>query len=1185
MSVLSDISCDLEYDSVTLLLGSNGAGKTTLMKILSGLDSSYSGTLTFPNSGIYSNEGTRFIGWCPQTEALFHLLTVLEHMELFQRLYTKTLYDKDSFSWRNVLAALYCTNKVESATIQCCMDSLCKLNMLEHMNKRVTELSGGMKRRLSLSLAFIGDPKVILLDEPTSGCDAWTRELVRKDILSRKHGSAVLVSTHHVDDIDVLADQVWFLNDRDLAFSGNLLDLRKINKLSMQEEASNLYPNRPEPVVSCHGIIDSAAEDDHSDDTDDDYEFATWDDEVAQAFNTAFSDRNVQMSESASAFKVGFVRSWRIPAHHVLQLMEFVRCLEVNAKKNWSLSSVQVFKALCKMYDSRDQDCEKKDASPRKTISSPPSSSPAPHISASMQYFKPVFDFLRHVGAITHVRYIDQKKKIKNFFFLQVLLPFVVVLLLVIGCRDVSYPKVELTSKNINGVGEVCLSRDSGKHEDSSATIGIVTDVTRFLQEGSAPLPAKQRTFTSKRRLNFAANDSFADFFYGRTFSTSEYISWKGDMNSDSLWTHLYDEYDHHVGHRWGAFAMDDSIPHWMETTIVISELSLSLDIESVYAQVKRAAAAICNPKKKKRHDQLLDATITLNGKHVKTTICPPNPSTTISIYNGTFPDVNMSFEREKSVFGSSTLSSIIISSFQTLNTNLTLLSNVTTDHAAPIFLREVFPLMYEYSRTNSFESVKNISKVIPQYTLFSHPFFQANLVNFVFMQRGYLGSTIILFYMLLTTIVSVRFITKARDSGIKRQLHLAGVHPSAYWIGNYLSDVALVLSALVSIYAAINIGGEPIRSYFFQFDPIAGKVFMLCLVQLSFAVVASSYFLCVLSSNQLSSQLFMLVSTVSSGVFLKLYLDRYDYFPFTSISAIFLWISPAYTFSTAMFFIFQKYEMKVSAVALEPTSQEDFTNNLYKVYGYSSILLVQSIMYLVLAIGIDMYWTQFVAFLLSFRWYFSIHDDCIRCKSNSSSSQGMPDSSFSPSRASSLSSDAEKTALLDFCNTSTYSGDDVSNSKSKAASHESHLPALLSMCGDVGVFPIIDSKRYRTMLHKKSAGLRDGQHGDEETGIPMEMEMVILRNKDANETTRLLEADHLSVEYANTGNLSLCDLSFSFEGSDRVALMGMNGGGKSTLFKTLALSECVPISGHASVAGQRISHYQNISVTNMPIK
>jgi hypothetical protein len=183
--------------------------------------------------------------------------------------------------------------------------------------------SGGMKRRLALALAFCGSPKILLLDEPSSGCDSWTRELVRKDILLRKENTAVLVSTHHIDDVEVLSDRLWFLNERYLAFDGPLDDLTALGSSSPHSAPTRSQdditegtfpspPPPPPPSIPCTGSTthDTTHPEQlkrpHSFDPDTfippqgltdlsmhvDLQFSTWSEEVMRTFRREFSSAN-----------------------------------------------------------------------------------------------------------------------------------------------------------------------------------------------------------------------------------------------------------------------------------------------------------------------------------------------------------------------------------------------------------------------------------------------------------------------------------------------------------------------------------------------------------------------------------------------------------------------------------------------------------------------------------------------------------------------------------------------------------------------------------------------------------------------------------------------------------------------------------------------------------------------------
>jgi hypothetical protein len=314
---------------------------------------------------------------------------------------------------------------------------------------------------------------------------------------------------------------------------------------------------------------------------------------------------------------------------------------------------------------------------------------------------------------------------------------------------------------------------------------------------------------------------------------------------------------------------------------------------------------------------------------------------------------------------------SIMIKSYEAMRSNVSMLSNVTTDHAGPIFLKEVAPSIYSsllqrktMTDMNNDEDSPLVDifkwSSIPMYRLYSHPLPKINYTNEIYIERGYLGATMIVLYMLLTTIVSVRAVTQMRKCGVKLQMHIAGVHPVTYWLSNFIADACIIMLSLLSVYLAVVSGGEPISNYFLISNS-AGSLFLQSIFTFSFAVVASSYALAVRSSDQLSSQLLMLMSTVAGGVFLKLYLDRHTGFPFSWISTIFLWFSPCFTFSTCMFDLFalRARELTLSfGAAAESSLKTSSTSVHYCIF----IMMFQVIFYIIITIIIDYYYCRIQA-------------------------------------------------------------------------------------------------------------------------------------------------------------------------------------------------------------------------------
>ena len=166
---------------ITALLGHNGAGKSTTVSMLTGLVQFTSGDILVRGVSISADleKVRRQLGVCPQHDILFPELTVREHLLLFGGI--KGL-----------------SSDVVAGAAQ---DMLVEVGLADKANAKSRTLSGGQKRKLSLGMALIGDSKVVVLDEPTSGMDPFSRRLAWAVIQKHKRGRIILLITHYMDEV------------------------------------------------------------------------------------------------------------------------------------------------------------------------------------------------------------------------------------------------------------------------------------------------------------------------------------------------------------------------------------------------------------------------------------------------------------------------------------------------------------------------------------------------------------------------------------------------------------------------------------------------------------------------------------------------------------------------------------------------------------------------------------------------------------------------------------------------------------------------------------------------------------------------------------------------------------------------------------------------------------------------
>lgn len=197
----------IDKDQVLVLLGHNGAGKTTTINMLTGFMNMTAGdALIYGKSVRTEFSAVRSdLGVCPQHDVLFDQLTGREHLRLFAKL--KGIAPEDVE--REVTARLQQVLLEDDADVQ------------------AAAYSGGMRRRLSIAIALIGDPRLVILDEPTTGMDPVTRREVWDMIEKAKVGRSMILTTHSMEEADILGDRVAIMSKGKLQALGTSFSLKK----------------------------------------------------------------------------------------------------------------------------------------------------------------------------------------------------------------------------------------------------------------------------------------------------------------------------------------------------------------------------------------------------------------------------------------------------------------------------------------------------------------------------------------------------------------------------------------------------------------------------------------------------------------------------------------------------------------------------------------------------------------------------------------------------------------------------------------------------------------------------------------------------------------------------------------------------------------------------------------------
>ena len=202
--VISNLSFDVKKGEIFGLLGSNGCGKTTTIRALLGFYQPTAGELLIDGKKYDPEDARVVVGYLPEERGLYRKENVIDTMVYFGEM--KGL--KNPREW----AIRY----------------LERVGLADKLTEKVEKLSGGQQQKVQLGITIMGEPKLLILDEPTKGFDPMNRRLLM-EIIEELHekGTAVIMITHYMDEVEKLCDRALLLKDGVARAYGTIAEIRK----------------------------------------------------------------------------------------------------------------------------------------------------------------------------------------------------------------------------------------------------------------------------------------------------------------------------------------------------------------------------------------------------------------------------------------------------------------------------------------------------------------------------------------------------------------------------------------------------------------------------------------------------------------------------------------------------------------------------------------------------------------------------------------------------------------------------------------------------------------------------------------------------------------------------------------------------------------------------------------------